>query len=244
MRITLKFVGSLILFLCLGIDIFAQELKGFVKNQDGKPISEVFVQPEGYIYSTKTDANGFFNLRMTKYWEKGIVFFDKKGFQAQAVPVDSIAKELNIVLKDEENSEIVTIPNCTANQDKNVRLVGHYLILSAPKKLKFKSGTDTDYIYYRIGFGKGNNKSWLEGGLGNLYGSEYPSSNFIDKSTNFSYRRTNLGLDWRGITNDGIIWRWIGSVSIFETYYYQTKSKEAAEVFDKILDGMCFQSEK
>ncbi|MGI9037134.1 MAG: hypothetical protein ACR2GD_13995 [Pyrinomonadaceae bacterium] len=244
MRDTLKFVGFLVLFLYFGITVSAQELKGFVKNQDGKPISEVLVKPAGYIGFTTTDNDGFFSLKMTKYWEKGIVFFDKKGFQVQAVPIDSIKKELGVVLKNEENSQIRTIPNCVVSENKNVRLVGHYLIVSAPKKLKFKSGTDTDYIYYRIAFGKGNDKAFLEGGLGNLYGSEYPSLGLIDKSMNFSYRRTNLGLDWRGITDDGIIWRWVGSVSIFETYYYQTKSKEAAEVFDKILDGMCFQSMK
>ena len=45
----------------------------------------------------------------------------------------------------------------------------------------------------------------------------------------YSYRR-----DWPGVTKDGKYWRYFGAPSFFETY--------EADPFDKILDGICFQS--
>jgi hypothetical protein len=36
--------------------------------------------------------------------------------------------------------------------------------------------------------------------------------------------------------------RYFGALSFFDIYDYETDSKEAADLFDKILDGVCFQS--
>jgi hypothetical protein len=37
------------------------------------------------------------------------------------------------------------------------------------------------------------------------------------------------------------MWRYFGTPSVFETYDYVTDSKEIADLFDKILDGICVQ---
>jgi len=57
----------------------------------------------------------------------------------------------------------------------------------------------------------------------------------------YSYRRTTVGIDWRGVTKDGKYWRYFGAFPLFDIFDYVTDSKEAADVFDKILDGVCVQ---
>ena len=110
-----------------------------------------------------------------------------------------------------------------------------------PKELKFKTGVDTDYIYYHIGYAKNGKTGWLRGGWGNLYGDVYPPGEMLLVLDHYSYRRTAVGIDWRGVTKDGKYWRYFGAPSFFETYDYVTDSKEAADLFDKTLDGVCVQ---
>jgi hypothetical protein len=213
------------------------EIQGFVRTTEGKPIKDVYISSFG-----KTDERGYFKIAsdvLIRYWKT--LIFDKKGFVPKVVPLDASNTNLNIILESEKDSNVWEIPNCSYTKTNQNRIVGTYLKLAIPKNMKFKSGVDTDYIYYSIGFKKGGQNYWLKGGLGNLYGDVYPSGETLLGLQNYSYHRTSVGIDWQGITKEGKYWRYFGTPSFFETYHYETDSKEAADIFDKILDGVCFQ---
>jgi hypothetical protein len=137
---------------------------------------------------------------------------------------------------------VLDIPNCSTDKVKGSRLVGKYLRLAVPKDLRFKTGVDVDYIYYHIGYAKNGKTGWLRGGWGSMYGDEYPPGEMLLALDHYSYRRTAVGIDWRGVTKDGKYWRYFGAPSFFDIYDYETASKEAADLFDQILDGICFES--
>jgi hypothetical protein len=256
------FFTILIFLFGLSFSLFAQGVSGHVKNSSGKPLEKVVVQPLGRIFGAVTNADGFyevpFKIKGLKdgkdyelvYSRKDIILvFDKIGYRPKVVNLDEAVSNLDVTLEKETSDETLIVQSCVDDTDKNIRSVGKYLRLSVPKKLKFKTGVDTDYIYYSIGFGEGKNKFWLNGGLGNLYGSPYPPSFTLGASKEYSFRtiifaekQGKIGLDWRGVTNDGVYWRWIGSAALFDAYHYETKSKEAAEFFDKILDNLCLQN--
>ena len=228
--------------ICLSEMSFAQvvTIQGFVKTEDGKPISGVYLNGFG-----KTDENGYFKMQsdvLIKYWKA--LIFDKKGYIPKVVVLDATNTNLNITLEEEKQTANWEIPNCSNTKPKRTRIIGEYLKLTIPKTMKYKSGFDVDYKYFSIGFGKGENKSWLLGGLGNMYAGVYPSAEKLLELKQYSYRRTSVGMDWRGVTKEGNYWRYFGAVSFFETYHYETKSQEAAEIFDKILDEICYQPEK
>src|SRR5262249_3565247 len=80
------------------------------------------------------------------------------------------------------------------------------------------------------------------GGRGNMYGNAYPPGQTLLALDHYSYRRTEVGIDWRGVTKDGKYWRYFGAPYFFDIYDYETDSKEVADLFDKILDAICLQS--
>ena len=214
------------------------EIQGNVRTADGKPIDGVFISRFG-----KTDETGHFKIAsdvLMRYWKT--LIFDKKGFVPKVVSLDASNRNLTIILEPETDNRVWDLPSCSAAKVNGSRFVGQYLRLTVPKELKFKSGVDADYISYVIGLPERGNKHWLRGGWGNLYGDVYPGGEKLFSLDHYSYRRTSVGIDWRGVTNDGKYWRYFGAPSVFETYHYETDSKRAADMFDKILDGVCFQS--
>jgi len=48
------------------------------------------------------------------------------------------------------------------------------------------------------------------------------------------------GLDARGVSKEGSLWRWVGPL-VSEFAEYQGANAAAAKFFDAILDGMCIQ---
>ena len=212
-------------------------IEGYVRTAQGKPINDVRIDRLG-----KTDETGHFKIAADslRYWQT--LMFDKQGFVPQAVSINPLPSILNITLEPEKDISMSAIPNCSDDNIRGSRLVGKYLRLTVPRELKFKTGVDADYIYYHIGVAKNGKTRWLRGGWGNLYGDVYPPGEILLSLDHYSYRRTAVGIDWRGVTKDGKYWRHFGAPSFFETYDYETDSKAAADLFDKILDGICVQS--
>jgi len=190
-------------FLTLGVEknLVAQvvEVQGFVKTADGKPIKAVYIGGFG-----ETDEKGHFKIASDVLirFRKSLIFH-KEGFFPKVVPLDASNLDLDVVLESETDSKSWEIPKCTLSKTDQNRIVGKYLKLAVPKNLRFKSGVDTDYISYSIGFEKDKAKHWLQGGLGNLYGGTYPSGETLLGSQNYTYRRTSVGIDWRGTTKEG-----------------------------------------
>lgn len=212
-------------------------IEGHVRTPQGEPISDVRIDR-----LAKTDDTGHFKIAVDflRYWKT--LWIDKKGFVPQIVSISPTPSNLDVTLEPEKDTSVSDVPRCSAAKVNGSRFVGKYLRLTVPKELNFKTGVDTDYIYYHIGYSKNGKTSWLRGGLGNMYGDAYPPGEMLLALQHYSYRRTAVGIDWRGVTKDGKYWRYFGAPSFFDIYDYETDSKEAADLFDKILDGVCFQS--
>ncbi|MBV9925326.1 MAG: hypothetical protein JOZ96_09955 [Acidobacteria bacterium] len=213
------------------------EIQGYVKTAGGAPIKDVYISGFG-----RTDESGRFKFAsdvLIKYWKA--LIFDKKGFVPQAVRLDAAHTNFDVILEPEKDVQLWEVPNCGRTKAGRDRIVGTFLKIAVPRAWKFKTGYDTDYRYYFIGYGVGEKKSWLRGGLGNMYGSSYPSAETLLSSPNYTYRRTSLGIDWRGVNREGRYWRHLGNPSLYEIYDYETDSREAADAFDRVLDGICFQ---
>ena len=229
----------LVLMLLCGVNAASQviTIEGHVRTPEGEPISDVRIDR-----LAKTDGTGHFKIAadFLRYWNT--LWIDKKGFVPQLVSISPPPSNLDITLEPEKDTSVLAIPPCNAAKVNGSRFVGKHLRLTVPKELKFKTGVDTDYIYYHIGYAKNGKTGWLRGGWGNLYGDAYPPGEMILALEHYSYRRTAVGIDWRGITKDGKYWRYFGAPSFFDIYDYETDSKEAADLFDKILDGVCIQT--
>ena len=197
------------------------EIQGYVRTADGKPIAGVLISKFG-----KTDENGHFKIAsdvLMRYWKT--LIFDKKGFVPKVVSLDASNRNLSITLEPEREASVWDIPTCSAGKVNGSRLVGKYLRLTVPKKLKFKAGVDTDYISYAIGLTERGNKQWLHGGWGNLYGDVYPGAETLLRLDHYSYRRTSVGIDWRGVTKDGKYWRYFGAPSVFDRICFQSSNR-------------------
>ena len=233
----LLLLSAFILFCVVDATSQVITIEGHVRTSQGEPISDVRIDR-----LAKTDATGHFKIAadFLRYWNT--LWIDKKGFVPKLVSISPTPSRLDITLEPEKETSVLDIPRCSAAKVDGSRFVGKFLRLTVPKELKFKTGVDTDYVYYHIGYAKDGKTGWLRGGLGNVYGNAYPPGEMILALEHYSYRRTAVGIDWRGVTKDGKYWRYFGAPSIFDIYDYETGSKEAADLFDKILDGVCFQS--
>jgi len=228
---------ALILFCVVNTTAQVITIEGRVTTPQGEPISGVRIDR-----LAKTDDTGHFKIAADFLRSWNTLWIDKKGFVPKLVSIKPTPSKLDITLEPETDTSVLDIPTCTSDKIKGSRFVGKFLRLTVPKELKFKTGVDTDYIYYHIGYAKNGKTGWLRGGLGNVYGDSYPPGEMLLALKEYSYRRTAFGIDWRGVTKDGKYWRYFGALSFFDIYDYETDSKEAADVFDKILDGVCFQS--
>ncbi|HJY28576.1 MAG TPA: carboxypeptidase-like regulatory domain-containing protein [Pyrinomonadaceae bacterium] len=230
---------ALILFCVVNATAQVITIEGRVRTPQGEPISGVRVDR-----LAKTDDTGHFKIAadFLRYWNT--LWIDKKGFVPKLVSISPTPSTLDITLEPEKETSVLDVPRCSDAKVKGSRFVGRFLRLTVPKELKFKTGVDTDYVYYHIGYAKNGKTGWLRGGLGNVYGDAYPPGEILQGLEHYSYRRTSFGIDWRGVTKDGKYWRYFGALSLFDIYDYETDSKEAADVFDKILDGICYQFDK
>lgn len=228
---------ALILFCVVNAAAQVITIEGHVTTPQGEPISGVRIDTLG-----KTDATGHFKIAadFLRYWN--ILWIDKKGFIPKLVSISPTPSKLDIILEPEKDTSVLDVPHCSTTKVKGSRFVGEFLRLTVPKELKFKTGVDTDYRYYHIGYSKNGKRGWLRGGFGPMYGNSYPPGEMIQALEHYSYRRTAVGIDWRGVTKDGKYWRYFGAPSVFDIYDYETDSKEAADLFDKILDGVCYQA--
>lgn len=213
------------------------ELEGYVRDVKGNPIKGVNISAFG-----ETDEKGHFLLRndvLIRYWKA--LLFTAPGYKSKPVQLDASKLKFDVILEAETQVETRTFPACSGDVPKGTRRVGEYVKLTIPKSFKFKTGIDADYRYFNIGFGKGSKKWWLRGGLGPMYAGVNPSPEALMNHSSYSYRKTSIGSDWKGITKEGHYWRFMGSVSVFETYHYQTNLKTVSDAFDAILDSACFQ---
>ncbi len=222
--------------------LFAVNMKGYVRDQSGKPISNVVVSPIGRISSTKTDEKGYFNFDIGLKSEKNkyVVFFDKiieGNWHFKVEILENLNEDLNITLDIGQNYEVKKIPSCGNIKDKKLRFIEGILNLAVPKSYKYKTGNYEHGFYSRIQYKNKEGNYYLTKDESYLIRSYPSSSHLILTSKNFQIKRTSVGLDWQGISESGNHWRYFSTLA--ESYFYSTDSIEAAGIFNNILDYSC-----
>lgn len=229
----------------------AAELRGVVKSETGTPLKGVtiltYAPHEGTInlgsmklpasskrYEVTTDANGGFVIPS----HGRLVYFYRVDLRPLSMIVDLNVTKLDVVMEDGTKS-LWSIPTCSA-ADKSNR-VGVGFMVTVSKDVVFKK-EDERFEEGGYFFGYRNNdrievliNSWESTSL-------QPSEELLLKAKDFSERRwasgDKWGHDFRGTLPDGTLWRRISTRNGAMTY--QTKSSEAAKLFDSMLHTMCF----
>jgi hypothetical protein len=235
-----------ILFL-LNTKGLANQLTGLVKSTTGKPLIGVRVYSRGGNQSgalenflTTTDENGQFKLA----GHGEIVFIRAIGHQPSAKRLESGVTHIEVILEETMGAEWL-IPTCPRSfaprtylgldnngyklpiQSRNLTSKNrgsHDLVYT----VHYKDSQNTEVLIYSL--------SWMTLG--------FPPEELILSSRDFSirsFRRGDyVGIEVRGHTKDGKYWRFFGGDGM--EISYRNVSKEAADYFDEIIDGICSTS--
>ena len=229
----------------------AVELNGTVKSENGAPLSGVQLLtygPEaGTInlgtmklpsssrrYEITTDANGKFKIPS----HGRLIYFYRADLRPLTKIVDLSVAQLEVVMEDGAKS-VWKVPPCSAS-DKSSR-VGVGFMMTVPKDVLFKKD---DGKFEEGGYFFGYKTSDRFEALINWWESTslQPSEEYLLEAKEFSERQwvsgDKWGHDFRGTMRDGKLWRRVSTRNGALTY--QGNSKEAAQVFDRMIDTMCF----
>ena len=246
----MKLILLLSALLTLSTHARAFELKGTVKSEDGKPLAGVQiltyapagpakilgiqVQSSSKRYEITTGADGGFSIP----GHGRLVYFHRADLRPLTKIVELTATRLDVVMEDGGRS-LWKIPACSA-QEKSTR-VGVGFMVNVPKNVIVKDAKDRfedgGYLFgYRVGERVELLVNWWESS------SLEPLEKYLFESKQFSLRMwtsdDKWGYEYRGTLSNGKVWRRIaiknGAIA------YQENSKEAATLFDSMLDTVCF----
>lgn len=231
----------------------AVELTGVVKSEDGKPLAGVQIKtyaPEaGSIafpadrtptstkrYEATTDSNGFFRLPS----HGQLVYFHRDDLRPLTRIVDLSTKHIDVTMEDNART-LWKVPPCSPGDKSNRAGIG--FMIEVPANVMVKKDEqrfqDGGYFYgYRLGEQIEAMVNWWEST------SLEPEEKYLLDSKEFSQRMwisgDNRGYEFRGTLSDGKAWRRISLRNGAITY--QGHSKEAAKIFDSMIDSMCFDA--
>lgn len=231
----------------------AAELTGVVKSSSGAPLAGVQIltyAPDtgtmmigkmqmpvtSHRYEVKTDANGTFKIPS----HGQVVFFERIDLRPLTKVMELSATKIEVTMED-GSSSLWKIPACSA--DEKSKRVGVGFMFDVPENILTRQDEGRfEHGGYFFGYRDGGKidmmiNSWESTSL-------TPFEPFILKLKEFSQRRWQSGAHWgyefRGTLNDGKLWRWMSLKNGGITY--QSTSKPAAEIFDKMIETVCFDS--
>ena len=228
----------------------ATELKGVVKSEAGKPLAGVEIltyAPNGPAtlfgrqvasstrrYEVKTSADGSFSIPS----HGPLVYFHRADLRPVSKIVDLALDHVEVVMEEGDRT-LWKVPACSAG-DKTSR-TGIGFMLKVPDDVMVKKDEKRfEEGGYYFGYQTGERvdvmiNSWESTSL-------QPAEEILLQSKEFFQRMWMSGGKWgyeyRGTLPDGTVWRRISLRNGGITY--QTKTKEAATVFDTMIDAMCF----
>jgi hypothetical protein len=246
----MKLILLLIALTTLSSSSVAAELNGVVKSEDGKPLAGVQVltyAPAGpaTILGIKTEsstrrhevvtiADGSFKLP----GHGEVVYFHRADLRPLTKIVASSIKHIEVTMEP-ANRTLWKLPGCTA-ADKTNR-VGVGFMVTAPESVLVKKDEERfEEGGYLFGYRNGERTELLVNWWEST--SLEPKEKYVLESTEFSQRMWTSGKKWgydyRGTMRNGRLWRRValrnGAIA------YEANTKEAAEIFDAMIDGMCF----
>jgi len=250
MKIIGKFLLLIAIDFCLLFSAKAGELNGIVKSEEGKPLAGVQILTYALLdekaeflgmqmtmkrYEATTDLNGFFKLPS----HGQIVYFKRQDLRPLTKILNLSAKQIEVMMEDGARS-LWKIPSCSSVSDKSKRIgIGFMIIVPENVMVRKDNGHFEDGGYF-FGYDSGGHIeamiSWWEST------SLEPAEKQLFESKEFSERMwvsgKISGYEFRGVKSDGKLWRRISLRNGAITY--QGNTKESAEVFDRLIDNMCF----
>lgn len=234
---------------CSSISARAIELTGAVKSESGKPLNGVKVltyAPSNngrkllgatlttQRYEATTDQNGFFTLPS----HGRLVYFKRDDLRPLTKILGLTASRVEVTMEEGAQS-LWKIPPCSSLAD-NAQRFGIAFRILVPENMLVKKATQFENGGYLFGYDVRGNIEVLINWSGST--SLEPDEEYFFGSKEFSERTWVSGKTWgyeiRGVNSDGKLWRRVsfrwGAIT------YQGNSKEAANAFDRLVDGMCF----
>ena len=246
----MKLILLLLATIALSSTARATELRGVVKSEAGKPLAGVEIltyAPAGPAtilgrqvasstrrYEVVTSADGSFIIPS----HGQLIYFHRADLRPVSKIVDLTINHLEVVME-EGNRTSWKVPVCSASDKASRTGVG--FMFKVPDNVMVKKDDQRfEEGGYFFGYQIGERvevliNSWESTSL-------QPAEELLVESKEFSQRMWTSGGKWgyeyRGTLPDGKVWRRISLRNGGITY--QTKTKEAAAVFDTMIDAMCF----
>jgi hypothetical protein len=228
----------------------ATEISGVVKSEDGKPLSGVQIltyAPAGPAdilgmhvttstqrYEVSTKPDGSFSIPS----HGQLVYFHRADLRPLTKIVDLATKRIEVMME-EVTRTLWKVPACSATNKSNRVGVGFMVTVPENVMVKKDDGRFEDGGYL-FGYRRGKQVEVLINWWGST--SLEPEDKYLLESREFSQRMWVSGEKWgyefRGTMLDGKAWRRIAIRNGAITY--QGNTKEAAKVFDWMIDEMCF----
>jgi hypothetical protein len=238
---------------CSAMSARALELTGAVKSESGKPLNGVKVLTYAPTnggrellgttlttqrYEVTTDQNGYFRLPS----HGRLVYFKRDDLRPLTKILDLSASRIEVTMEEGAQS-LWKIPLCSSLADNSQRFGIGFRIL-VPENMLVKKATQFENGGYLFGYDVHGNIEVLINWSTST--SLEPDEAYFLGSKEFSERAwvsgKTTGYETRGVKSDGKVWRRVsfrwGAIT------YQGNSKEAAESFDRLIDGMCFEESK
>lgn len=246
----MKLIFLLIAIIGLSSRGSATELSGVIKSEDGKPLSGVQILT--YAPAGPADILGMHVTTSTKRYEVStkpdgsfsipshgqLVYFHRTDLRPLTKIVDLAIKRIEVTME-EGTRTLWKVPACSST-NKSTR-VGVGFMVTVPENVMVKKDDGRfEEGGYLLGYRSGKQVEVLINWWGST--SLEPEDKYLLESREFSQRMWVSGEKWgyefRGTLLDGKVWRRIAIRNGAITY--QGNTKEAAKVFDSMIDGMCF----
>lgn len=212
------------------------EIRGRVTTSSGQALSNVTILGQ-YLETVKSDQNGEF------VWSKPTEFvrFSKPGYRPVTKKAEELRQKPEVTMTQDEHA--LWVPSKCAPAGQRV-MTGTSMQFMLPPGVHLRSGQDIDYQTAAVCL----RKSCLQIGWGPLWSFGFPPPReYLEGSTDVQERdiqyRPEVGLqgiEYRGTRDNGTFMRWIGIFG--ETIGYDNAPKEAAQLFDTIIDSLCWKA--
>jgi hypothetical protein len=216
------------------------EITGSALDAAGKPVADAWIEDamfqgrEGVI---PADGRFHFKTRVPAFVVRAF------GYQGVYVKLPTTSP-VRIVMKPiaERLAECGNLSSCWSKDVPNSRLC----LLKTPGVEKGKPRRDIDYLQQFYHLSGHHPKAVLSHGSGPMWSYGVPNEADVWSSVEYSERTLQAGsgnvVDARGKKADGTLWRFVGELE--ETVEYETTNAASAELFDRMLDGVCVFPER
>lgn len=248
----MKAIFSISLLVLLGLFLesraVATPLTGTIRDGRRQPLAKVrvlsFAPLPDYAryrgtrqYEVLSDEKGFFRLP-----DHGqVIYFMHPELRPVTKILPLSARTVEVVME-EATASLWSVPQCRAESDKGRTGIAFKVL--APEGVLVRKGTRAGVDVYYYGYQRADGTmevmvNWEDST------AAHPGEETMLEAKYFTERMwrsgQRFGYDVRGRRPDGKLWRFVsyrwGAIT------YQGNSPEAAKVFDRMMDGLCFDEE-